>query len=138
MKRTAWFSLALVATLLILGSAFSVSADHRYRYSEREVREIGRRTGYELGLHEGRRDHRYGFRFDYKHSRAYKDGKIGYRSEYRHDGNYKKGFREGFEAGYRDGYYGRRGDYWPPHRDGRDDDDGRGRGDRDRPRFPRY
>lgn len=123
MKRTAWFSRAMVA-MLLLGSALSVSAQdwrndrygRHYRYSEREVRQIGRRNGYELGLREGQRDYRQGFRFDYKHNRAYKDGKIGYRDEYHHDGNYKDGFREGFEAGYREGYNGRRGDYrrdWP-------------------------
>lgn len=125
--------MAMIAALLLTGMAFSVSADdwrdyrsgRRYRYSEHEVRRIGWRNGYELGIREGRRDWRQGFRFDYKRSRAYRDGRIGYRDEYRHDGNYKDGFRDGFEAGYREGYNGRRNDNGRYDRDngryGRDD-----------------
>jgi hypothetical protein len=127
--------MVMVATLILIGSTLSVSADQYYRYSEREVREIGRGNGYDLGYIEGRRDERQHFRFDFKNNRAYKDGKIGYRSEYRHDGNYKQGFREGFEVGYRDGYYGR------PRRDhgwrNRPWDDRRDDRDR-RPYYPRY
>jgi hypothetical protein len=118
MKRSSWFSIALATTLLLIFPAITVLANHYYRYNKDEVRQIGWRTGYELGLREGQRDWRLGFRFDYKESQAYKDGKIGYRDEYRHDGHYKKGFREGFEVGYRDGYYGYgwRGDYRRPRR----------------------
>jgi hypothetical protein len=143
MKRSAWFSLAIMMPLLLAGSALSVSAqDWRYsrgryyRLSEREVREIGRRNGYELGLREGRREARQGLRFNYKDNWAYRNGMIGYRGEYHHDGNYKSGFRDGFEDGYREGYRsfnwrddrGRHRPWWDDGRYGRDD----------RSRFPRY
>ena len=107
MKRRAWFSMAIVATLLATGSVFGVSAESYSHYSDREVREIGWGNGYDMGYIEGRRDWQYRARFDFKHNRAYDNGKIGYRNEYGHEGTYRKGFREGFESGYSDGFYGR-------------------------------
>jgi hypothetical protein len=116
----------IAATLLIALTTMSASAQYRYHFSEREVRSIGYRNGFQFGLRDGRFDRRGGNKFDFKRCRPYKDGKYGYRNEYRHDGNYRDGFREGFEAGYRDGYKSFRG------YDRRDrDDDRRDRDDND-------
>jgi hypothetical protein len=112
------------ASLLIALGTVSASAQYRYRLSEREVRSIGYRNGFQFGLREGRLDRRYGNRFDFKRCRAYKDGKWGYRDDYRHDGNYRDGFREGFESGYRDGFRSFRGyDRRDDDRRDRDDND---------------
>jgi hypothetical protein len=116
----------IAATLLIALTTVSASAQYRYRFSEREVRSIGYRNGFQFGLRDGRLDRRSGNKFDFKHCRAYKDGKYGYRNEYHHDGNYRDGFRDGFEDGYRDGFKSFRG------YDRRDrDDDRRDRDDND-------
>ena len=106
----------IAAAVLIAMTTVSASAQYRYRLSEREVRSIGYRNGFQFGLREGRLDRRGGNKFDFKRCRAYKDGKWGYRDDYRHDGNYRDGFRDGFEAGYRDGFRSFRGS------DRRDDD----------------
>ena len=131
-----YLSLSLVA-MLLLGLSVNVLADHRdyYRYSENEVREIGARNGYEIGYRAGMKDARQGYKLDYKHDPDYKFGLVGYRGEYRHDGNYKKGFRQAFEAGYREGYgkeYRRGGSGWGwGNRDrNRNDDDRRDRPNR--------
>lgn len=125
MRRT--ILLSMIA-LLLVGTTINSFADHRrYReYSEREIRELGARNGYELGLRAGFADAREGYKFDYKRNPDYKFGLIGYRGEYRHDGNYKDGFRKGFESGYREGYNraynNRRGGGWG-NRDRYDDRD---------------
>src|SRR5215475_11987391 len=119
----------IAATLLIGLTTVSASAQYRYRISEREVRSIGYRNGFQFGLREGRFDRRNGNRFDFKRCRAYRDGKWGYRDDYRNDGKYRDGFRDGFEAGYRDGYRSFRGWGGWDH----NDDDRRDR-DRDRDR----
>ncbi len=126
MNRMARVSTVIAATILMTISTVSASAQYRYRLSEREVREIGYRNGYQYGIREGREDRRMGQRLDFKRSRTYRDGRYGYRDDYRHDGNYRDGFRDGFSAGYRQGYnnsggWGRRDrddDRW----DRRDDD----------------
>jgi hypothetical protein len=96
----------MLAVLLMASTSTTSLAQSRYRYSEREVRGIGFRNGLQFGIREGRSDRRMGKKFDFKRTRAYRDGKWGYRDDYRHDGNYKDGFREGFAAGYREGYDG--------------------------------
>jgi len=80
-----------------------------YRIDKNEVREIGRRNGYQMGLREGRFDSQRGDRLDFKHSPAYRNGLVGYRYEFQNEGAYRNGFRDGFEDGYRNSYnsYGR-------------------------------
>ncbi len=119
--------LVSMMALLLVGTTTTIFADHRdYRqYSEREIRELGARNGYQMGLRAGFADVREGYRFDYKRNPDYKFGLVGYRGEYRHDGNYKNGFRKGFEAGYREAYEraynNRRGGWGWGNRDRNDD-----------------
>jgi hypothetical protein len=128
MRRASRLTVLAFVALALTGATLPADASqYYYRYSEREVREIGARNGYELGIRQGRRDARQGYRLDYKRDPDYKYGMVGYRPEYRHDGNYKKGFRDGFEAGYRNGYNdarNRRNDRWDDWRRGdrRNDD----------------
>ena len=122
MTRNKRITKVIAAALLLAMTTVSASAQYRYRLSEREVRSIGYRNGFQFGLRDGRLDRRNGDKFDFKRCRAYKDGKWGYRDDFRHDGNYRDGFRDGFEDGYRDGFRSLR-------RDDRHDDDRR---DRDR------
>lgn len=63
--------------------------------------------GYEEGLRAGRadRDDRWGY--DYRDSYAYRDAGYGYNGYYLDQGAYQYYFRQGFQRGYEDGYYGR-------------------------------
>ena len=109
--------MATMFAALTLGASVSVVSaqgyydryDRRGRFDKNEVREIGRRNGYQMGLREGRFDSQRGGRLDYKRSEAYRNGMIGYRYEFGHEGTYRSGFRNGFEDGYRQSYnsYGR-------------------------------
>ncbi len=64
--------------------------------------------GYSEGLRAGRADRMDGWRFDYRSSYAYRDANYGYYGFYVDQSEYNYYFRQGFERGYADGYYGRR------------------------------
>jgi hypothetical protein len=111
-SQHARLALATVFAALTLGASVSVVSaqgyydryDRRGRMDKNEVREIGRRNGYQMGLREGRFDAQRGGRLDYKRSEAYRNGMIGYRYEFDNEGAYRGGFRNGFEDGYRNAY----------------------------------
>ena len=65
------------------------------------------RDGYREGWYAGRADRSDRWRFDYRGSYAYMDGSFGYYGYYTDLGTYQYYFRQGFERGYRDGYYNR-------------------------------
>jgi len=64
--------------------------------------------GYGEGLRAGRADRMDGWRFDYRSSYAYRDANYGYYGFYVNQSEYNYYFRQGFQRGYADGYYGRR------------------------------
>jgi hypothetical protein len=64
--------------------------------------------GYKEGYLAGRADREDGWRFDPRSSFAYQDANYGYDGRYVAQDEYNYYFREGFERGYEDGYYGRR------------------------------
>ena len=72
--------------------------------------------GYREGLRAGRADREDRWRYDYRSSYAYEDASYGYSGYYLDDDTYNYYFRQGFQRGYEDGYYGR-------YRYGRYDDD---------------
>jgi hypothetical protein len=100
-KSKRFVTTALLAVLTV-GTAISVSAAPRF--DKDDVRSIARRNGYEMGFREGRSDSYRGGRFDVRDSRIYRDGKAGYRNEFGHERDYRNSFRDGFEAGYRNGF----------------------------------
>ena len=65
------------------------------------------RDGYQEGFRAGRADSMDGWRFDYRCSYAWIDGSYGYGGYYVNRDTYRYYFRQGFERGYRDAYYGR-------------------------------
>ena len=65
------------------------------------------RDGYQEGWRAGRADRADRWRFDYRGSYGYMDGSYGYYGYYTDLGTYQYYFRQGFERGYRDGYYQR-------------------------------
>jgi len=65
------------------------------------------RDGYQEGFRAGRADSMDGWRFDYRGSYAWIDGSYGYGGYYVNRDTYRYYFRQGFERGYRDAYYGR-------------------------------
>jgi flagellar biosynthesis/type III secretory pathway protein FliH len=74
------------------------------RYSEREIREIAQRNGYEYGLREGREDRRDWRSYDFRRNRIYREAMYGYRDAFDDEEDYQQAFRRGFENGYRNGY----------------------------------
>ena len=65
-------------------------------------------TGYKKGYEAGRADRQDNWRFDYRNSFAYQDANYGFDGRYVRQDDYNHYFREGFQRGYEDGYYGRR------------------------------
>ena len=65
-------------------------------------------TGYQKGYEAGRADRQDNWRFDYQGSFAYQDANYGFDGRYVEQDDYNYYFREGFQRGYEDGYYGRR------------------------------
>lgn len=65
-------------------------------------------TGYQEGYHAGAADSRDNWRFSYRDSYIYQDANYGYDGHYVRQDDYNHYFREGFQRGYDDGYYGRR------------------------------
>jgi hypothetical protein len=64
-------------------------------------------NGYEEGYLAGQADRQDGWRFGYRDSYAYEDANYGYNGFYVPQNDYNYYFREGFQRGYDDGYYGR-------------------------------
>jgi hypothetical protein len=64
-------------------------------------------NGYEQGYYAGRADRMDHWRFDYRNSFAYQDANYGYDGYYVDVSDYNYYFRQGFQRGYQDGYYGR-------------------------------
>ena len=64
-------------------------------------------TGYQQGYEAGRADQQDHWRFDYQGSFAYQDANYGFDGRYVQQDDYNYYFREGFQRGYEDGYYGR-------------------------------
>ena len=64
-------------------------------------------AGYNEGYRAGLADREDRWRYDYRSAFAYKDANYGYDGRYIDQDEYNYYFREGFERGYDDGYYGR-------------------------------
>ena len=91
-------------------------ANYRYSYGGRwyETNRYGGdllrqavNYGYREGLNAGRADRSDGWRSDYRNSYAYEDANYGYNGYYIDQSQYNYYFRQGFQRGYEDGYYGR-------------------------------
>lgn len=64
-------------------------------------------SGYEEGFRAGQADQQDGWNFDPNNSDAFQDASYGYDGYYVDVSEYQNYFREGFQRGYEDGYYGR-------------------------------
>ncbi len=64
-------------------------------------------AGYNEGFKAGRADREDRWKYDYRSAFAYKDANYGYDGRYIAQDEYNHYFREGFQRGYEDGYYGR-------------------------------
>ena len=64
-------------------------------------------NGYQQGFLAGRADRQDRWRSNYQGSYAYQDANYGYGGYYVSQGDYNYYFRQGFQRGYEDGYYGR-------------------------------
>ena len=64
--------------------------------------------GYQEGMYAGRADRQDSWRYSYRDSYIYQDANYGYNGYYVQQDDYNYYFRQGFQRGYEDGYYGRR------------------------------
>ena len=64
--------------------------------------------GYQEGMRAGRADQQDHWRYSYRDSYIYEDANYGYNGYYVQQDDYNHYFRQGFQRGYEDGYYGRR------------------------------
>ncbi len=96
---------------------YYTGADYRYRRDGRyyATNEYGigalkraLNEGYKEGFRAGRADRDDRWRFDPRASFAYQDANLGYDGRYLAQDEYNHYFREGFDRGYEDGYYGRK------------------------------
>jgi len=65
------------------------------------------KASYNEGFRAGRADREDRWQYDYRSAFAYKDANYGYDGRYIAQDEYNHYFREGFQRGYDDGYYGR-------------------------------
>lgn len=76
------------------------------RYGADMLRDAVRR-GYQEGLRAGRADRHRRWDRGYRDSRMWIDASYGYNNAYVRRADYQHYFRQGFDRGYQDGYYGR-------------------------------
>lgn len=95
---------------------FHTPYNYRYSYGGRwystnsygaEILREAVRDGYREGWYAGQADRMDRWRFDYQNNYGWIDGSYGYSGRYVSQGDYRWYFRQGYERGYRDGYYGR-------------------------------
>lgn len=95
---------------------FYTPYNYRYSYGGRwystnhygaEILRQAVRDGYREGWYAGQADRLDRWRFDYRSNYGWIDGSYGYSGRYVSQNDYRWYFRQGFERGYRDGYYGR-------------------------------
>jgi hypothetical protein len=89
---------------------------YRYAYSgyTRETNQYGATVlrqavndGYQEGVRFGRADRQDGLAPNFQNNYAYQDANYGYAGNYVDQSDYNYYFRQGFQRGYTDGYYGR-------------------------------
>ncbi len=95
---------------------FYTPYNYRYNYGGRwystnsygaQLLQQAIQDGYREGWYAGRADREDRWRFDYRGNYGYINGSFGYYGHYVSMSDYQYYFRQGFERGYRDGYYGR-------------------------------
>jgi hypothetical protein len=80
-----------------------------YQTNQYGIRKLEKalQAGYNEGYKAGRADREDRWRYDYRSAFAYRDANYGYDGRYIAQDEYNHYFREGFQRGYDDGYYGR-------------------------------
>jgi hypothetical protein len=100
---------AVAAAVVLLTTAACASNGGLYRYPGgvrpgiRQIDDQAYRNGFEEGRVQGENDARRGRSFDYRRHGAYRNAQDGY-GGYGNRNEYQRVFRQGFEAGYNDGY----------------------------------
>jgi hypothetical protein len=103
MKAHRYAMTGLFAASLLIAVPTETRAQARpYQYQTVDQRAFD--NGYREGLAQGERDAMDGRLFSFVRAEGYRLGDDGYRREDGPLGDYRRMFRQGFEAGYRDGY----------------------------------
>ena len=101
----------LLVLAALMAAAFSTQACvAAYGYEQHgpgyygDVRRVAYDNGYQRGLANGQRDARDGRRADFRDDREYRDADWGYDRRVGSRGQYRQVFRDGYQAGYVEGY----------------------------------
>jgi len=124
LKARLFLPAAAAAVLLVTTSACASGYYQRYPNGPgyRQVQDRAYRNGFDEGRIQGENDARRGRSFDYGRHSEYRNAQIGY-GGYGNRNEYRDVFRQGFQAGYDDGYrrsarngYPSRGPIYAPNR----------------------
>jgi hypothetical protein len=120
--------LPALAAVALLGCSVPLHAQGYQGYGVYQARGGAYDNGYKRGREAGIADGRGGRQFEFQREHDYRDADWGYDRRFGSRDEYRRRFRDGFEAGYRDGYarFAPRGwnqGAWDRDRDG-DRDDG--------------
>ena len=96
---------ALVAAPACATGGYVYRGDRPYeRGAGREVERIAHDNGYHEGREAGEKDGRRGRSFSFDRHDEWRDADEGYRRDYGDKDFYRREFREGFRAGYTEGF----------------------------------
>ena len=123
MNRRRWLSAIAVAAAISTASAcasggfvYATEGQHggygAYNGYRANIERIAHQNGYHEGREAGETDARRGRWFSVERHGDWRDADEGYRREYGDREFYRHEFREGFVAGYRDGYNAYPRGYW--------------------------
>jgi hypothetical protein len=110
-------ALGLVALSVAAPASAQIGGRPDWNYSDEapqpyyESRRVAYDNGYREGAREGERDARGRDRFDFRDERTWQRADKGYHRSYGDRSRYEQLFRNGFEAGYADGYRRHRPSY---------------------------
>ncbi len=102
---------ALVAAPACASGSYVYRGDrggYEYGRNTRELERVARERGYRAGREAGEKDGRHGRSFSFDRHDEWRDADDGYRRDFGDRDFYRREFREGFRAGYTDGYNARR------------------------------
>lgn len=111
----------VVGLFLSILLSLSVAARARERYGQQSSQQIVYQYGYQDGLQTGRDSNAQGVQYNF-HTEDFRYADRGYDPSMGEHDDFQKAYRNGYRAGYDDGYYGRGVRY---------DDNGYGRNDGD-------
>lgn len=112
-------SMAALAAALVAGASTALAQQGHHDHDDHddgyydgrvnigEIRRVAMENGYREGAEHGAHDRRERATFNSRHGDVYQEADRGYRDEFGSRGEYQNAFRQAYQQGYSDAYYGR-------------------------------